>query len=101
MEGRIRQLEAILENAEVIEGAEDGVVAVGVNVTIVYDGDNDDAAEVYLIDTVEQRREGTDVITPGSPIGAALLGHREGDHVTDEAPNGASLGVKILKVATA
>ena len=39
MEGRIRQLENILENAEIIEAGADGVVAPGTIVTIVYDGD--------------------------------------------------------------
>ncbi len=98
MEGRIRQLESILESAVVVETAEAGVVGVGSVVTIVYDGDSDDSAETYLLDSVEQRREGIDVITPGSPIGAALLGRREGEHVTYQAPNGRELGVKILRV---
>ncbi len=99
MEGRIRQLEAILENADVVEAGEAGVVSVGTLVTFVYDGDDDDSAETYLIDSVEQRAEGIDVITPGSPMGEALVGRREGEHVTYTAPNGNSLGVKILKVA--
>ena len=39
MEGRIRQLEAILEHAEIIEAPEPGVVGPGTIVTIVYEGD--------------------------------------------------------------
>src|SRR4026207_917677 len=45
MEGRIRPRENILENAEIIEGGAGGIVAPGTIVTIVYDGDSDDAAE--------------------------------------------------------
>src|SRR5215211_3640800 len=49
MEGRIRQLEALLEDAEIIEAPEPGVVGPGTVVTIVYEGDNDDDAERYLV----------------------------------------------------
>src|SRR6478672_13211644 len=44
MEGRIRQLDSILNNCEIVEGAEEGVVGPGSVVTIVYDGDSDDDA---------------------------------------------------------
>ena len=100
MEGRIRQLESILENAEIIEASDDGTITVGNVVTIVYDGDSDDMAETYLIDSVEQRSTGFDVITPGSPLGAALIGTRVGELVEYDAPNGAKLAVKVIKVAT-
>lgn len=98
MEGRIRQLESILENAEVVEGGEEGEVVVGTVVTILYEGDDEDSAETYLIDSVEQRSEGFDVITPGSPLGAAVVGKHAGDTVEYSAPSGATLRVKILKV---
>src|SRR4051795_3805044 len=39
MEGRIRHLEHLLENAEIIEGGTDGAVGAGSIVTIVYEGD--------------------------------------------------------------
>jgi transcription elongation factor GreA len=100
MEGRIRQLEAILENAEIVEGTDDGSVSVGHVVTILYDGDSEDMAETYLIDSVEQRSEGFDVITPGSPLGAALLGTAPGATVEYVAPNGALLRVRLLRVDT-
>jgi transcription elongation factor GreA len=98
MEGRIRQLASILENAEIVDGVEDGVVGIGSIVTILFDGDDDDMAERYLMDTVEERRAGIDVVTPGSPMGAALMGAAEGATVTYAAPSGADIRVKILKV---
>jgi len=98
MEGRIRQLESILENATIIEGGDDGTISVGHVVTILYDGDSDDMAETYLIDTVEQRSEGFDVITPGSPLGAALIGAVAGATIEYSAPNGAALRVKVVKI---
>lgn len=89
MEGRIRQLEHMLENCEIIE---DQFVY-----TIVYDGDTDDMAERYVIGNMEEQVEGADVISPASPLGAALQAASEGETISYEAPNGA-LTVKVLKV---
>jgi len=89
MEGRIRQLEHILDNVEIL--ADQFIY------TIVYDGDSDDAAERFLVGNLEEEVEGADVISPSSPLGAALQGKREGDTVTYAAPNG-ELSVRVLKV---
>ena len=98
MEGRIRQLDSILNNCEIVEGGAAGVVGPGMVVTIVYEGDTDDAAETYLIGHIEERNDEFDVISPGSPLGEALTGHRAGDLVQYQAPTG-KLGVKIVQVA--
>src|SRR4051795_130244 len=55
MEGRIRQLEYLLEHAEIIEAPEPGVVGPGTIVTIVYEGDSDDDAERYLVGHIEEK----------------------------------------------
>jgi transcription elongation factor GreA len=91
MEGRIRQLEHMLENAEI---QDDQYVY-----TILYDGDADDDAERYLVGNLEEEVDGADVISPSSPLGGALQGATEGQIVTYEAPNG-ELTVKVLKVET-
>lgn len=89
MEGRIRQLEHILDNAEIVDDQ--------FAYTIVYDGDDDDDAERYVVGNIEEEIEGADVISASSPLGAALQGASEGQSVTYEAPNGA-LTVKVLKI---
>ncbi len=89
MEGRIRQLEHMLDNAEIHE---DHFVY-----TIVHDGDSDDDAERYLVGHLEEKVDGADVISPASPLGGALQGAEAGQMVTYEAPTGA-LTVKVLKV---
>ena len=38
-----------------------------------------------------------DVISPESPIGAAILGAKEGDTVSYKAPNGREISVTITK----
>ncbi len=95
MESRIRQLQAILDNAVVLDddaGGED-VVATGSVVTLRYEGD--DETERYLIGSIEERRDDVAVISPNSPLGQALLGKRPGDTVAYEAPSG-TLRVEIV-----
>ena len=97
MEGRIRQLEHLLETSEIIEGGGDGSVAAGSIVTIVYEGDSRDDAERYLIGHMEEKTGDLDVVSPSSPLGSALLGSRPGDTVEFEAPNG-KLRVEVIEV---
>jgi transcription elongation factor GreA len=101
MEGRIRQLEALLENAEVIERPEPGVVGPGTIVTIVYEGDTDDDAEQYLVGHIEERAGDLTVVSPTAPLGAALMGRRTGDTVAYDTPTGQQLRVRVLEVASA
>ena len=75
-----------------------GVVGPGTVVTIVYDGDTTTTPRRYLLGHIEERHDEFDVISPGSPLGEALMGHHAGDTVHYEAPTG-TLGVKIVKVA--
>ncbi|MGA9278029.1 transcription elongation factor GreA [Ilumatobacter sp.] len=91
MEGRIRQLEHLVENAEIIAASQ--------VYTIVYEGDGEDMAERYLIGNMEEDIEGADVISATSPLGAALDGAEAGATISYEAPNG-SLTVTVLKVDT-
>ena len=89
MEGRIRQLEHLLENSEIVEASQ--------VFTILYEGDSEDMAERYLIGNMEEVAENADVISSTSPLGAALDGAAEGDTISYDAPNG-SLTVTVLKV---
>ena len=97
MEGRIRQIESILEDVEVVTAPADGVVGPGSVVAIVFEGDSDSDAESYLIGHVEEKPENdsVSVMSPSSPLGSALLGAKEGDVVTYDATN-AKLKVKVL-----
>ena len=92
MEGRIRQLEHLLENAEVADDVQ--------IYTVLYDGDSEDMAERYMIGNMEEEIDSADVISATSPLGAALDGAAAGSTVTYDAPNG-SLSVKVLSVESA
>jgi len=95
MEARIRQLEALLEDAEVVSGGPADKVAAGLTVRLRYVGDDD--VERYLVGSIEERDAGTPVISPGSPLGQALMGKRAGETVTYDAPSG-QLAVEIVSV---
>ncbi len=95
MEARIRQLESILENVEIVEPSTDGTVGVGMVVKVLYDGDDESMAESYLIGHIEEISDAP-VMSPTSPLGSALLGAKTGDVVEYDAPNG-KLKVKVLE----
>ena len=100
MEGRIRQLEHVIETAEIIEGGDEGIVSAGSIVTILYEGDDETMAERYLVGHMEEKIGDLDVMSPHSPLGSALLGAGEGTWVEYEAPNG-TLRVRVIRVETA
>ncbi len=96
MEGRIIHLHTILENSEIVEAEGGGTVAAGSIVTIRYEGDDD--TERYLLGSIEERHDDLDVISPGSPLGGALIGHVAGDVVSYATPTGATLNVELVAV---
>ncbi|MCU1452117.1 MAG: GreA/GreB family elongation factor [Acidimicrobiales bacterium] len=85
--GRILHLESFLEHCEI------GDVPI---VTIRYEGETE--AETYLLGSIEERVEGLEVMSPGSPLGAALLEAKAGDTVSYTTPNGTTLAVEVQKV---
>ena len=96
MEGRIMHLARILENAEIVEveGGSD-VVRPGSIVSVLYDGD--DEPEKYLVGSIEEQRDDVMVVSPGSPMGEALLGAAAGDEVEYESPAGV-LRIRVADV---
>jgi transcription elongation factor GreA len=95
-EARIRQLRQMIESAEIIDGDDtDGTVRVGQLVTIQHEGD--DEPETYLLGLREEKGGSFDILTPESPLGRSLLGHRAGETVVAEAPAG-RLTVRVVDV---
>lgn len=96
MEGRIMFLMKSIEDAEIVEAVSDGTVSLGIVVELRYDGD--DESEKYLVGSIEERQEGIEVLSPGSPLGKALIGASPGDKVSFEPPSGGTLSVEVVSV---
>ena len=96
MEARIRQLADMLENAEIVEGTDGDIVEPGAVVELRYEGDED--TDTYFYGSVEERGIEYDIITPGSPLGEALVGKAVGDKVEYASPTGATLVVEVVAI---
>src|SRR2546428_1821812 len=71
-EARVRQLEAILKSAVVVESADTRTVVAGTVVEVMMEGDEE--TSIYLVGSIEEKGRGYDVISPRSPPGQAPLG---------------------------
>jgi transcription elongation factor GreA len=98
MEARIRQLQSLIDNAVIVDASQTSdTVAQGSIVSLRYEGDED--ADRFLVGSIEERRDDVAVVSPASPPGQALLGHRKGDLVEYQAPGG-NLKVEIVDIET-
>lgn len=94
MEARIRQLQALVDTAEVREASDEGVVASGSLVTVV-DGDGDETE--YFVANRANKVDGYIMASPDSPLGKALTDKKVGDRVSYEVA-GRTFTVEIKAV---
>ena len=96
IEGRIKAIEKMLENVEIIKDIPKDVVGLGSTVAIKYVDDPDDSDEYQIVGSQEADPfEGR--ISNESPIAMALLNNKVGDIITVESPNG-SYDVEITAI---
>ena len=97
-EGRIRQLQELMRNAQVgVSPKDDGIVEPGMVVKVAYDGDESDT-ETFLVGSREEGTHGDlSVYSPQSPLGQAILGAKAGDTRYYELPNGNIQKVLVVK----
>jgi transcription elongation factor GreA len=88
MESRIRDLERLLKDPDIVEGPVPADEALpGVLVTIRIEEDQEE--ETYLLAaSKEERIDGLRTVTADSPLGSALLGRKVGERVSYQAPGG-------------
>jgi len=96
LEGRINELEYLLANAIIfeIQSGSQEVVNVGMQVTVQ---EEDEDPETYLLVGAKEASPREGKISNESPIGKALIGHRQGDVVTVQTPGG-DIHLKIIKI---
>ncbi len=97
-EARIRTLQHLLKNATVGDAPEStGTVEPGTLITADIAG----GEETFLLGSREIGvGSDLDVYSEASPLGAAIIGLKEGDETSYTAPNGREIAVVIKKVET-
>ena len=96
LEKRILEVEYALEHATVIEENDgDGKVGIGCQVELQYEDDED--TESYKIVGSQEADPFDSKISNESPIAVALMGHKVGEVVSVESPNGV-YEIKIMEI---
>jgi transcription elongation factor GreA len=100
MEARIRELERMLKDPDIIEGAAASeIAAAGIMVTVRPLDEPDPENETYLLAaSKEERDQAARTVSLESPFGRALEGRRVGDRVEYEAPGG-TFAYEIVRLA--
>ena len=94
-EGRIKELELMIENAEIISGESNGKVVIGSTVEINYIDDGEE--ETYTIVGSQESDPFQNKISNECPLAMALLGKKINDIATVDSPTG-KYDVKIVNV---
>ncbi len=100
MEARIRDLERLLKDPDIIESSSESEEAgPGQLVTVRNVDEPDEEEETYLLAaTKEERLEGVRTVSIDSPLGRAMAGKRIGQRVEYQAPGGSfTLEITALK----
>lgn len=93
IEGRIEEIEEILKHAKVVKNNNSDTVGIGSPVKVEIDGEVDDFEIVGPTESDPEKGK----ISVDSPVGLALLGHKKGDKVAVQTPDGA-VNYKIVSV---
>ena len=96
-ESRIRYLERMLKTAEIVE-VHSKADEIGLNNTVELYCEDDDEVETYRIGTSVRGSALNGLVSIESPIGKALLGHKEGDRVYIKVNDDFGYYVVIRKV---
>ena len=97
VEGRIQELEKIIESAHIIEKGSTDSVSLGTTVKIKYIDDDDDELEEYLIVGSKEADPSNNKISNESPLAKAIMNAKAGDICSVESPNG-TYDVKIVEI---
>lgn len=97
-EARIRQLQELLRTAQVGTAPSSADEATPGTVLEIRYEDDDETEKVLLGSREEGSHGDLQVISPNSPLGAALLGAKPGDTREYQLPDGGSMKVTLVSV---
>ena len=95
IEGRIQELEYLVDHATIISEEASDKARIGSSVIIKYVGEDD--SEEYKIVGSTEADPFENKISNESPIAKAIIGHKKGEIVTVESPNG-KYEIEILEI---
>ena len=98
VEGRILELEKIMEQAEIIEKSRTDKVVLGTKVKIKYIDEDDDEIEEYLIVGSKEADPSNNKISNESPLALAIMNAKAGEVRSVNSPNG-KYDVEILEIS--
>ena len=101
MEARIRTIQSMLREAEIIEAPAETDAAVAGTIVTIKDAESGDEDRYLLATTREEKSGDPEVrtVTTESPLGEALVGKKVGEIVSYQTPNGRELKYELTAVA--
>jgi len=96
VEARIKELEVMLEKAEIIKDVNTNVVSIGTRVKVEYV--DDDEIEEYSIVGSKEADPFANKISNESPIAKAIMGLKVGSVVSVDSPNG-KYDVRVVEIS--
>lgn len=93
-QGRLREVEQIVNNAQIIHHVKSGTVVVGSKLTVKTNGQTKE----YTIVGPQEINPSKGFISNESPLGEAFLGHKAGETVEVKVPAG-TMSYKIVEVS--
>jgi transcription elongation factor GreA len=99
VEGRIQELEKIMENAEIIEKGNTDSVSLGTTVRVKYidEDEDDEEIEEYRIVGSKEADPSNNKISNESPLAIAIMNAKAGEVRAVESPNG-TYDVEIVEI---
>ncbi|MFM7617591.1 MAG: GreA/GreB family elongation factor [Actinomycetes bacterium] len=98
-EARVRQIEAILRDAVIVEADSTELALPGTIIEIRFAGSDD--TTTYLLGSIEERRDDLEVLSTSSPLGTVLLNQPVGGPYRYETPAKRTVEVEIVSIRLA
>lgn len=95
IESRIQELEALVDNAIIIKKNRKDEIGIGSTIVIEYTEDKEQ--EEYTIVGSKETNPSENKISNESPIAKSIIGHKTGEILTVDSPNG-KYEIKIIEI---